>query len=99
MSPFRRSGQSLICWRAFKTQSWFLELLVWLILGGGFSIGWTQPDPAVDATASTNGNALTFLDSTDPFYVGVQFPKLITPQWVGEPGVDAVVILAIDDMT
>ena len=26
------------------------------------------------------------------------FPKLVTPQWVGEPGVEAVVILAIDDM-
>ena len=26
------------------------------------------------------------------------FPKLITPQWVGEDGVEAVVILAIDDM-
>src|SRR5439155_1501607 len=26
------------------------------------------------------------------------FPKLTTPQWVGEPGVEAVVILAIDDM-
>src|SRR5229473_582593 len=26
------------------------------------------------------------------------FPKLITPQWVGEDGVEAVVVLAIDDM-
>jgi len=42
---------------------------------------------------------LTYLDSNDPFYVGRDFPKLTTPQWVGEAGVDAVVILAIDDMT
>jgi putative membrane-bound dehydrogenase-like protein len=48
---------------------------------------------------SSNGNSLTYLDSTDPFYVGVNFPKLITPQWVGEQGVDAVVVLGIDDMT
>lgn len=34
----------------------------------------------------------------DPYYVGVDFPKLTTPQWVGESEVEAVVILAIDDM-
>lgn len=34
----------------------------------------------------------------DPYYVGLDFPKLSTPQWIGEPGVEAVVILAIDDM-
>jgi hypothetical protein len=50
------------------------------------------------APFSTNGNRLAYLDSDDPFYVGRAFPKLITPQWVGEEGVDAVVILSIDDM-
>lgn len=50
-------------------------------------------------SVSRNGNDLTYLDSTDPFYVGLHFPKLTTPQWIGEPGVEAVVILAIDDMT
>src|SRR6185369_7932892 len=50
------------------------------------------------APFSTNGNRLAYLDSDDPFYVGRDFPKLITPQWVGEEGVDAVVVLAIDDM-
>ncbi|XOV70616.1 MAG: PVC-type heme-binding CxxCH protein [Verrucomicrobiota bacterium] len=34
----------------------------------------------------------------NPFYVDKDFPKLTTPQWVGEEGVDAVVILAIDDL-
>ena len=34
----------------------------------------------------------------DPYHVGLGAPKLTTPQWVGEPGVEAVVILAIDDM-
>ena len=44
------------------------------------------------------GNRLTYLDGNDPYYVSRTFPKLITPQWVGEDGVEAVVILAIDDM-
>ena len=34
----------------------------------------------------------------DPYYVGVDFPKLTTPQWVREQGVEAVVLLSIDDM-
>ena len=52
-------------------------------------------------TSAVNGmdaNRLTYLDDADPFYVNAQFPKLSTPQWVGEPGVEAVVILAVDDM-
>src|SRR5262245_43517816 len=48
---------------------------------------------------SAEANRLTYLDQNDPFYVDGNFPKLTTPQWIGEPGVDAVVILAIDDMT
>jgi putative membrane-bound dehydrogenase-like protein len=50
------------------------------------------------APFSTNGNRLAYLDGDDPFYPGLNFPKLITPQWIGEDGVDAVVILSIDDM-
>ena len=46
-----------------------------------------------------DGNRLTYLDDPSPYYVSRTFPKLITPQWVGEPGVEAVVVLAIDDMT
>src|SRR3954470_20406001 len=38
------------------------------------------------------------LDADSPYYPGRNYPKLTTPQWVGEEGVDAVVILAIDDM-
>ncbi len=48
--------------------------------------------------SAADGNRLTHLDSSDPFYVHRDFPKLTTPQWVGEEGVDAVVTLAIDDM-
>jgi len=42
------------------------------------------------------GNAQ--VNEMDPYYPHRKFPKLITPQWVGEDGVEAVVILAIDDM-
>ena len=34
----------------------------------------------------------------NPYYPHKDYSKLITPQWVGEEGVDAVVVLAIDDM-
>src|SRR6478735_8022173 len=47
---------------------------------------------------AADGNRFAYLDDLDPYYPHRNFPKLITPQWVGEPGVDAVVILAIDDM-
>jgi len=45
-----------------------------------------------------DGNRLTYLDGNDPYYPGLTFPKLVTPQWVGEEGVQAVVVLAVDDM-
>jgi putative membrane-bound dehydrogenase-like protein len=45
-----------------------------------------------------DANRLTYLDSTDPFYPDRNFAKLTTPQWVGESNVEAVVVLAIDDM-
>ncbi len=41
---------------------------------------------------------LSVQDESDPFYVDHQFPKLTSPQWVGDSDVDAVVVLAIDDM-
>ncbi len=50
------------------------------------------------AVAAADGNRLMYLDECDPYYPHRTFPKLVTPQWVGEPGVEAVVILAIDDM-
>ncbi|MEM7474934.1 MAG: PVC-type heme-binding CxxCH protein [Planctomycetota bacterium] len=46
-----------------------------------------------------DGNRLVYLDAPcDPFYVHRSFPKLVTPQWIGEDGVEAVVVLSIDDM-
>ena len=43
-------------------------------------------------------NRLTYLDEVDPFHPHREFPKLTTPQWVGEQGVEAVVTFGIDDM-
>ncbi len=34
----------------------------------------------------------------NPYYPHRDSPRLTTPAWVGEPGVEAVVVLAIDDM-
>jgi hypothetical protein len=61
-----------------------------------FIAGWWNPAASLPAA---DGNRLTYLDDfCDPYYVGLGMPKLETPQWVGEPGVDAVVTLGIDDM-
>src|SRR5439155_17481038 len=57
----------------------------------GFALG-------LGPAAAADGNRVTYLDRTDPYYVGRSFPKLVTPQWVGDDGVEAVVVLAIDDM-
>jgi putative membrane-bound dehydrogenase-like protein len=51
------------------------------------------------AALAADGNRLAYLDGPlDPYYPHRDFPKLITPQWVGEEGVECVVTLAIDDM-
>ncbi|MDB6029833.1 MAG: putative rane-bound dehydrogenase, partial [Verrucomicrobiales bacterium] len=71
-----------------RQPSFILALL--LLAFSGLRLAAAGPAP--------NGNRLTYLDSNDPFYVHRDFPKLTTPQWVGEPGVEAVVVLAIDDM-
>lgn len=45
--------------------------------------------------AHARGNRLTYLNGVDPYYVGRNSPRLTTPQWLGEPDVEAVVILAV----
>ena len=70
-----------------RTRRGLAALIVSLTLGSSLFAG---PD----------GNRLAYLDDgANPYYVGRDFPKLITPQWVGEPGVDSVVTLGIDDLT
>lgn len=55
--------------------------------------------PSISAAAGPSANHLAYLTESDPFFVGLGFPKLATPQWVGEPDVEAVVILSIDDLS
>jgi putative membrane-bound dehydrogenase-like protein len=50
------------------------------------------------AARPADANRLAYLDESDPYYVHRDFARLTTPQWVGEEGVEAVVVLAIDDM-
>ncbi len=69
-----------------------------LLLG---SVLWQGPEGVelpVRPQSSNDGNRLTYLDQPELLYVDESFPKLTTPQWVGEPEVEAVVILAIDDL-
>ena len=53
---------------------------------------------AFDGSMMLGADSLSSLGASDPFYVDHTYPKLTTPQWVGESDVDAVVVLAIDDM-
>jgi len=49
--------------------------------------------------SADDANRLTYLnDFCNPYYAHRDFPKLVTSQWVGEEGVEAVVTLGIDDM-
>ena len=45
-----------------------------------------------------DGNRLAYLDDDSPFWPTAKSPKFITPQWIGEEGVEAAVILSIDDL-
>src|SRR3954464_15411595 len=54
--------------------------------------------PATASAQPGKGNRLAYLDELNPYYPSRTFPKLTTPQWVGEEGVEAVVILAIADI-
>src|ERR687896_491411 len=64
-----------------------------------FTLLMLVPVDAASDLPAPDGNRLTYLDEfCDPYYVGLSMPKLVTPQWVGEPGVQAVVTLGIDDM-
>ncbi|NLY02539.1 MAG: hypothetical protein GXY83_41195 [Rhodopirellula sp.] len=54
---------------------------------------------AAASLALGDGDRLTHLDEfSDPYYVGLDTAKLVTPQWIGEEGVEAAIILSIDDM-
>ncbi|MCH2183322.1 MAG: c-type cytochrome [Mariniblastus sp.] len=68
-------------------------LLTCLFLFPCFPLG------AVAQENTVNGNRLVYLaEPGNPFYVDGNFPRLITPQWIGDPEVEGVVVLSIDDM-
>lgn len=50
------------------------------------------------AAVAGEGNSLSYLTSNEVWHPHKDFPKFVTPQWVGDDGVDCVVTLAIDDM-
>lgn len=56
------------------------------------------PAVPICAVEVSDGERLAYLEGVDPYFPGLGFARLATPQWVGEAGVDAVVVLAIDDM-
>jgi len=76
---------------------YFLFTFVLAVLSTEYLALHAQPPAATPK--KPDGNRLAYLDGPlDPYYPHRDFPKLITPQWVGEDGVDCVVTLAIDDM-
>lgn len=51
------------------------------------------------AGLAADGNRLTYLDEfSNPYWVGLKMAKLVTPQWVGEPGVETVIVMSTDDL-
>jgi hypothetical protein len=78
-----------------------LSLLITVLC---FSLGtlaeWSaDQNPASAGSGKERGNRLAYLDPpTDPFYPDTSFPRLETPQWVGEEGVEAVIVLSVDDL-
>ncbi len=69
----------------------FLAAFMALLAGNSPRLA-SAADPKPDASR------LVHSDPMNPYYPHRDFPKLVTPQWVGEPGVEAVVVLAIDDL-
>ncbi len=53
---------------------------------------------ALSAQAAGVGSRFAYLEEQDPYHVDGSFPKLTTPMWIGEKGVDAAILLSIDDM-
>lgn len=47
---------------------------------------------------ASDANRFVSLHDPTPYYVSHTYPKLVTPQWVGQPGVEGVVVFAIDDL-
>lgn len=54
---------------------------------------------AAPVLGADSGNRLAYVDAfCDPYYVGLDAPKLVTPQWIGEEGVELAIVLSVDDL-
>ncbi len=72
---------------------WLRPLLLLLAL-------FLMAQPSIRAASPGAANRLTYLDEPfAPFYPSQTFPKLTTPQWIGEEDVELVVTYGIDDMS
>lgn len=72
-----------------------MPLTTWLLIAAACS---GTAGVSAEPSDSASGNRLVDPNGVNPYCVGRDAPRLTTPQWFGEPGVEAVVILAIDDM-
>lgn len=64
-----------------------------------FSAGAIVRNVTLAQSVDRGGNRLAYLDEPcDPFYPCGRLSRLETPQWIGEEGVDAVIVLSIDDL-
>jgi peptidoglycan/xylan/chitin deacetylase (PgdA/CDA1 family) len=59
---------------------------------------WFTPLCLFVITAPVLAAPPVYVDELNPYYPDRDFPKLITPHWVGDADTECVVILAIDDM-
>ncbi|MBL8819239.1 MAG: neutral/alkaline non-lysosomal ceramidase N-terminal domain-containing protein [Planctomyces sp.] len=82
----------------------YLIAVAALVLSGSPDVRATDPavtDPAVTGQQPSErrmGGTGVAIDDPNPWYPDHQTAALTTPQWIGEPGVEAVVVFAIDDM-
>ncbi|MBM3845292.1 MAG: c-type cytochrome [Verrucomicrobia bacterium] len=54
----------------------------------------------ISSSLAANPNRLDHLDDfSNPYHPSINLARLTTPQWLGEPGVEAVVLFGIDDMS
>ncbi len=68
-------------------------------MGRRFLALWATILLAIPVSAADVGNRLAYLDEfCDPYYVGLDCAKFVTPQWIGDEGVELAIVLAIDDL-
>ena len=78
-------------------QTWRITMMKWF---GLVMVMCCMVVTASRCQAGAEANRLTYLDEfSDPYQFDQSSPKLVTPQWIGEAGVEVAVVLSIDDMS